>query len=212
MNSKTLNNTNLLKEKTEMEVYKWDKLQQKRIKIKIEIIVNSENLILYSYKGSILKKYQTNPDIFYNIEQITNLDWQGECGEKNLKSGKWRAIWKGKQLEEHSGYYENGMKKGIWNELFKNYFCHSQVYEQGEYLDNKKVGKWKFLYLNDEIGGGSYDEGGNGIKVGKWIDLDEEFYKDKQLVYHGEYKNGNKVGLWSIWFNNGNIYKQMQSI
>ncbi|CAK80492.1 unnamed protein product (macronuclear) [Paramecium tetraurelia] len=211
MSSRTKNNTDLLKEIPEIEVSKWDKLQQKRIKIKIEIIINSDdNLILYSYKGAILKKQQTKPNTFYNIEQIVCLDWQGEYGENNLKSGKWKAIWKGKQLKVDGGYYENGMKQGLWNELFKNYFCHSQVYEQGEYLNNKKVGKWQYFNLNDEIGGGSYDEGGIGIKVGKWIDLDEEFYNGKQVIFGGEYKNGKKVGLWSTWFNNGNGYKQMQ--
>lgn len=43
------------------------------------------------------------------------------------------------------------------------------------------------MYKNNEMynivliksGGGSYDEGGFGIKVGKWIDLDEEFCDNK---------------------------------
>ncbi|CAD8148207.1 unnamed protein product [Paramecium octaurelia] len=39
-------------------------------------------------------------------------------------------------------------------------------------------------------GGGYYDEEGHGIKIGKWIGLDEEFYEQKQITYHGDYKNG----------------------
>ncbi|CAD8128885.1 unnamed protein product [Paramecium sonneborni] len=50
-------------------------------------------------------------------------------------------------------------------------------------------------------GGGSYDQEGNQIKIGKWIELVEGFYCEKQVYYKGEYNmNGMKVGRWDIMF------------
>lgn len=50
----------------------------------------------------------------------------------------------------------------------------------------------------------SFDSGGglyaNGVKFGKWIDLDDEFKKDKLVTHTGEYINGRKVGRWDIDF------------
>ncbi|CAD8129089.1 unnamed protein product [Paramecium sonneborni] len=44
-------------------------------------------------------------------------------------------------------------------------------------------------------GGGSYDKEENQIKIGNWVEFDEEFHDKKQVISHGEYnKNGLKVG------------------
>ncbi|CAD8129525.1 unnamed protein product [Paramecium sonneborni] len=46
-------------------------------------------------------------------------------------------------------------------------------------------------------GGGSYDQEGNCKKIGKWVELDEEFSSAKQITYNGQYnKKGMKVGAW----------------
>ncbi|CAD8130533.1 unnamed protein product [Paramecium sonneborni] len=53
-----------------------------------------------------------------------------------------------------------------------------------------------FIYQNiqTQSGGGSYDEAGNQKKIGKWVELDEEFNYNKQVTYNGKYKrNGLKV-------------------
>ncbi|CAD8184651.1 unnamed protein product [Paramecium octaurelia] len=55
------------------------------------------------------------------------------------------------------------------------------------------VQKKKFSQCIDA--GGVYNEG-DGSKIGVWIELDEEFNDDKQVIYKGEFKNGKKVGLW----------------
>ncbi|CAD8108688.1 unnamed protein product [Paramecium sonneborni] len=64
----------------------------------------------------------------------------------------------------------------------------SQVLEfvQGEYYDDKKLGSWKYMSKNKMIGGGSQNQK-NEKKIGKWVELDEEFSNIKQIIYNGEY-------------------------
>lgn len=50
-------------------------------------------------------------------------------------------------------------------------------------------------------GGGSFDEQGYGIKIGKWVELIDGFGLNGQVTYIGEYINGKKVGRWNITFN-----------
>ncbi|CAD8133769.1 unnamed protein product [Paramecium pentaurelia] len=74
----------------------------------------------------------------------------------------------------------------------------------------QKVGRWdiKYRYSNNNpfskmqkyqlIGNsvrGLYDD---GLKNGKWTDLDEEFNKEKQVTYNCVYKNEIKIGRWDI--------------
>ncbi|CAD8215574.1 unnamed protein product [Paramecium octaurelia] len=50
-------------------------------------------------------------------------------------------------------------------------------------------------------GGGSYDDGGFGIKIGEWIDLDEDFRRNPIVIHQGQYKNGKKFGKWDMKWN-----------
>lgn len=36
--------------------------------------------------------------------------------------GKWMAVWNGEALIDFCGYYELGLKQGLWKELNKNYW------------------------------------------------------------------------------------------
>ncbi|CAD8157751.1 unnamed protein product [Paramecium pentaurelia] len=195
--------------KTEYEVYKWAQIYHRFLKVKIQVQIN-QNQIIYSYQGEALKSLlldnqsDDNNQLFYNLEQIRNLDWKGLFGKNNQKTGFWNAYWNQQKLELVGGYLWNGSKIGNWIDLFQNYFCQSQVFEIGEYQENKKKGRWKYTFENIEIGGGSYFSEGemNNIKIGKWIDLDDEFRSNKQVTYNGEYKFGKKVGRWDIYFRN----------
>ncbi|CAD8128968.1 unnamed protein product [Paramecium sonneborni] len=52
-----------------------------------------------------------------------------------------------------------------------------------------------------QIGGGFYDEEGNEKKIGKWVELDDKNYDQKQFTYNGEYNvNGRKVGRWDTMY------------
>ncbi|CAD8055828.1 unnamed protein product [Paramecium primaurelia] len=195
--------------RTEYQVYKWAQIYHRFLKVKIQVQIN-QNQIIYSYSGEALKSLllddqsDDNNQLFYNLEQIRNLDWKGLFGRNNQKTGFWNAYWNQQKLELVGGYLWNGSKIGNWIDLFKNYFCQSQVFEIGEYQENKKKGRWKYTFENIEIGGGSYYSEGemNNIKIGKWIDLDDEFRSNKQVTYNGEYKFGKKVGRWDIYFRN----------
>ncbi|CAD8213357.1 unnamed protein product [Paramecium pentaurelia] len=83
------------------------------------------------------------------------------------------------------------------NEI-KNFWSLAQVYESEEYFNDYKKGTWKYIYKNNIIGGGSYND--SGQRNGKWIELSEGFYKYSQITYKGEYKNGKKVGNWDIFW------------
>ncbi|CAD8209882.1 unnamed protein product [Paramecium octaurelia] len=207
-------------------------------KTKIEIQYTDDNKIIYSQDEVILREEQNLdnlhiPEIFINIEQVRYLQWEGEYSQNQKKIGKWFNKWNGEALEEVGGYYQNGEKKGLWKEIFKNYWSQAQVLEIGEYVDNQKIGIWKYQYhektigggsynrkgqkngkwidLSDEfwdhsqvtnnqwIGGGSYDEGGSGIKIGKWVELSERFTNSSKITFIGEYKKDKKVGKWDIF-------------
>ncbi|CAD8128965.1 unnamed protein product [Paramecium sonneborni] len=52
-----------------------------------------------------------------------------------------------------------------------------------------------------KIGGGLYDQEGNQIKIGKWIELDKKFNHHNQIINSGEYNiHGMKIGRWDIMY------------
>ncbi|CAD8207015.1 unnamed protein product [Paramecium octaurelia] len=123
----------------------------------------------------------------------------------NLRHGYWRYLYKG-EIIDGGEYNEVGEKSGNWHQLSDNFWDESQVAYSGEYQKGKKIGSWSILIRRttnnkfQKIGGGSYDKEGQGIKTGYWIDLSEEFRNSAQIVYSGEYQNGNKVGKWNIFY------------
>ncbi|CAD8156367.1 unnamed protein product [Paramecium pentaurelia] len=197
---------------TDNEVYKWALINHRFQKVKIQERID-QNQIVYLFEGRTLRSLsrQNQPDyndkIFYNLEQIMKLEWKGEQGTNNKKFGKWKAFWNQRRLQNVEGYYENGSKIGLWNELFKNYFSQAKVFETGQYQNNYRVGKWKYIYKKAEIGGGKYSNEMHNMKIGQWIELDDEFRNQKQVIYNGEYNCGNKVGSWDICFRQDEINK-----
>ncbi|CAD8070501.1 unnamed protein product [Paramecium sonneborni] len=121
-------------------------------------------------------------------------------------------------------YDQEGKKIGKWIELFEGYNSIAQVTYNGEYnMNGMKVGRWDVMYCEQDqeeyeqmqilviqknikymySGGGSYDQ--EGKKIGKWVELDKEFYfngeNSKQVIYCGEYNRNNmKVGRWDIMY------------
>lgn len=75
----------------------------------------------------------------------------------------------------------------------------------GYFLQGELPGRI-FIDVNTRIkffsGGGSYDIwiGGSSIKVGMWIELNDRFKWDLQVIEKGEYKNGKKFGRWDTSF------------
>ncbi|CAK61770.1 unnamed protein product (macronuclear) [Paramecium tetraurelia] len=144
-------------------------------------------------------------DVFGDNSQIT---FRGEY-KNGHKIGIW-DIWYRRYIDEPykligGGLYDqfnNGIKTGYWIELSNGFKDYSQVTYRGKYQCNKKIGKWDIYYRYsvklpfELIGGGFYDERSNGIKVGKWIEISDDFKDLNQITYVGEYKDGKKVGTW----------------
>ncbi|CAD8203023.1 unnamed protein product [Paramecium pentaurelia] len=110
------------------------------------------------------------------------------------KQGRWDMYYNyGVNNRIGGGLYEDGehgVKIGKWIELSN---INTQLTYIGEYKKGQKVGKWDtyFNYFgNKQIGGGLYDEEGEGIKIGRWIEVNDEFFDSSQGTLNGEYKNG----------------------
>ncbi|CAD8107875.1 unnamed protein product [Paramecium sonneborni] len=190
----------------EKEVDSFNRETYRIEKIKIQIKFTSDQKIVYSQNKAILRVIECHDakgkkELFNNMDQIHNLLWEGQYQQNKTKEGKWIAFWNKKLLKNVGGYYKAGLKHGLWKDLFLNYSDQAQIFELGEYSDGQKIGRWDYIKKNKKIGGGNYNQ--NGVKYGKWIELDEGFYSQKKVVYMGEYNmNGVKVGSWDIMLKN----------
>ncbi|CAD8129028.1 unnamed protein product [Paramecium sonneborni] len=175
------------------------------------------------YQKKIGKWIELDQEFKYG-KQITH---NGEYNMNGMKINRW-DIWftsdDGYQ-QSFGGLYDqegNQKKIGKWVELDEGFDYNKQITYHGEYdMNSRKVGKWDIFYWRDNekefklIGGGSYDQEGSQKKIGKWVELDERFYDDKQITYIGEYNvNGQKIGRWDIIYKQwGNKeYKLMQTL
>ncbi|CAD8129136.1 unnamed protein product [Paramecium sonneborni] len=170
----------------------------------IQLTKNQE--VKYIYEGEILRIDQVldkeiKPEIMKNLVQIKHLRWEGQYGKNKEKIGKWIAYWKNQDLNI-GGYYENGLKTGIWIDIEEDFWNDLQFLYTGEYKNGRRKGKWETMYREYEeneffkIGGGFYNE--DGKKDGIWIDLHENFQIWCYVIYIGEYHNDNRKGKWEI--------------
>ncbi|CAD8095966.1 unnamed protein product [Paramecium primaurelia] len=203
MNSKK-NNHALQKSIIWKQSNKWDQEKYKRVKESIQIRIKKNNEIVYSTSdGEILRiekpqEYLINHFLFNNKDQIKNLLWFCEYRQSNRQYQKWSATWGGEVLRGVGGYINNGLKEGSWKELIQNYSSQVIVYQIGQYLNDKKKGIWEFMYKNNKIGSGLYNE--QGQKHCKWRELSHDFSDQSQITLKGEYKNGKKIGRWDVFY------------
>ncbi|CAD8095970.1 unnamed protein product [Paramecium primaurelia] len=186
-------------------VYCWDKIRKQLDKTQILITIAQDGQILYLQNGvklrnEIIQDNFRSQEIYTNMEQIQYFHWQGEYEKNQRKIGQWTANWNGKVMNKVGGYFDNGLKQGLWVQPIKNYWSQAQVYEIGEYYNDQKRGKWIYIYNDCLIGGGLYNQ--QAQKKGKWVDLSEEFNDFSQVTYSGEYKKDQKVGRWDILYRN----------
>ncbi|CAD8213279.1 unnamed protein product [Paramecium pentaurelia] len=102
-------------------------------------------------------------------------------------------------FDVRGGLYKQDQKDGKWIDLNDSVWNQNQIVYNGEYKNGNKIGLWNILYKSKDsnykiIGGGQYDE--NGQKNGRWIDLNNVFWNKSEVIYHGQYKNGLKIGKW----------------
>ncbi|CAD8055038.1 unnamed protein product [Paramecium sonneborni] len=194
------NNDIWIKEAREYQGLALNKMEG-LINSKFFIINTKFNELIYFSDGEILRIEQNidefkRYEIQSNMEQIKHKIWIGKYKENLIKYGKWNALWKGQAVIGIGGHYLNdGKKQGLWKEMIINFWDDAEVYEEGVYINNYKIGTWKFLDYNTEIGGGIYNK--DGMKNSKWIDICYTWQKlNKEVTYVGEYKNGKKYGIW----------------
>ncbi|CAK89684.1 unnamed protein product (macronuclear) [Paramecium tetraurelia] len=156
----------------------------------------------------------------FNIEQIRGdkVYYNGEY-VNGLKIGRWNLNSRVEKGDEEmyqvlifyfsaGGFYnEQGLKEGVWLELSHEYQKNGKIFHQGYYNNGKKINRWKTIFRNQSIGGGLYDK--QELKVGLWAEPSDLFWKffsfnscfsKNQVMYHGEYVNGKKIGRWDISF------------
>ncbi|CAD8068104.1 unnamed protein product [Paramecium primaurelia] len=147
----------------------------------------------------IIKNYQNSAQA-YEIGSYSN----------NVKTGIWKVIYNDKEIGEGS-YNEFGVKNGKWIQLNDTFWKYqSQVTLHGEYKNGTKVGQWDIYYQevgnSIQIGGGVYDQQGDGLRNGQWIQLSENFHKWNQITYNGRYQCDKKVGKWDIYYGLEQMY------
>ncbi|CAD8068146.1 unnamed protein product [Paramecium sonneborni] len=198
-----------LQNKKEYECFFFDNHLQRRIKMKYQIEFDKENKITHIYYEQIARLIRNfsymEPEIFNNLEKIKYLEWVGQYGKNFKKFPEWNVNWNGEFLQRVGGYYsQRGEKIGLWKELSKDYCSKVPLFEEGDYKNNKRTGRWNYIY-KDQImyqinlqfcGHGSYEK---GQKNGSWVELWEGFRHGSQIIYDGDYnRNGRRIGKWDI--------------
>ncbi|CAD8122848.1 unnamed protein product [Paramecium sonneborni] len=127
-----------------------------------------------------------------------------EVGEyfNNQRIGIWKYVCENQEIDGGS-YNEIGLKNGKWVDLSENFNSYSQLTQQGEYKNGIRVGiwdtYWKQVRDNDkliQIAGGYYNL--LGLKNGQWVELNDDFRDNSQVIFIGKYNQGQKVGKWDI--------------
>ncbi|CAD8069768.1 unnamed protein product [Paramecium sonneborni] len=127
------------------------------IRSKFQIVLIEENQFMYIFDGQILKidqveKISKIPEFSNNLEQIKYLQQIEDYGSDQQKYFKQVSYWQGQQLNQVGGFYsKDGGKQGLWKETFKNFKIKALVYFFGEYLNNQKIGKWRYIYKNQKM-------------------------------------------------------------
>jgi antitoxin component YwqK of YwqJK toxin-antitoxin module len=128
-----------------------------------------------------------------------------------VKDGLW-SIWFKKGQPEQTGNYTDGDFEVInfWDKdgnlmvkdgtgSFKDmYYETDKIDAEGSYKDGKRVGTWKWYFLNGKIAGiASYVEGKlDGYRV--------IYYPNGKKSFEGSYKDGEREGEAKWWYWNGN--------
>ncbi|CAD8130526.1 unnamed protein product [Paramecium sonneborni] len=200
-----------------MKVGRWDIMYCKYNEIEYKQIGGG----LYDQEGN-QKKIGNWEELYEKFEYYSQITYDGEYNLNGMKVGRWDIMYcqynekEYKQMQiiySGGGSYDkegNQNKMGKWIEIYEGFTdCNTtskKVTYNGEYnMNGMKVGRWDIIYYKyneieyQQIGGGSYDQEGNQKKIRKWVELDEAFCSDKQIIYNGEYNmNGMKVDRWDI--------------
>ena len=102
-------------------------------------------------------------------------------------------------------YREDGQLRKVKGKyIYQRYHENGKLFEEGNYhhLTGNESGLWKRYSQSGQLSKlVNYHLDGKVGKVGKY----EEYYENGQLREKGNYKDGNKDGLWIRFYKNGNI-------
>ncbi|CAD8112395.1 unnamed protein product [Paramecium sonneborni] len=153
-------------------------------------------------------------DLWESFWIMAKITYNGEYNMKGLKIGRWDIMYKA----EHEMYFkligggshdsEQGQKIGKWVELWEGFCDFAKVTYSGEYnMKGAKIGRWDIMHCKSKeyelVGGGSFEaqEEETSIKIGKWVELWENFQNYAEITQHGQYDmKGKKVGRWDYQF------------
>ncbi|CAD8112997.1 unnamed protein product [Paramecium primaurelia] len=145
-------------------------------------------------------------ELIEGFKNYQNLTYNGEYINGN-KIGQWDINYEGENIG--GGLYDEdgGVKIGKWIDIGEGFEKESQITYISEYKNGKQIGRQNIWYKknygdfkNEQIGGGLYDDGGHGIKIGSWIEISDRFKGDSQVIFRGDYVNGKKIRKWEILF------------
>jgi len=94
---------------------------------------------------------------------------------------------------------EYDVKDGLKHGEFRLYSEEGNIEIQGQLDSNRNVGKWQYFYPNGELESEGYFNLDH--PDGKWI----WNYSDGKRKEEGEYINGNRIGMWYQFENNGEV-------
>ncbi|CAD8215312.1 unnamed protein product [Paramecium octaurelia] len=151
----------------------------------------------YNNDGIKTGKWIELMDNFYNQSQVIYVGMYQDGG----KIGQWQTLYRWNQTNQFTeiggGLYDKkSKKKGNWIDIHEQFWNWMQVKFIGGYYKGLKVGKWDTIYDEKVIGGGLYNQ--DEIKIGKWIELAENYNKACLVTFTGEYQIGIKSGRWNI--------------
>lgn len=106
-----------------------------------------------------------------------------------------------------------GEKQGKW----KEYYDFGVLKAEGEYLNDKRIGLWKYYHPNKKLEQiGKFNRKGESVGEWKWYYPDGsirkeevfikgvldgpyvEYFRDSTILMQGEYFNGSREGFWTI--------------
>jgi antitoxin component YwqK of YwqJK toxin-antitoxin module len=167
----------------------------------------------YDTTGKIIKGY-----VFRNGILI----FEGVTDENGLRQGLWKEFYETGELRSE-GHYLNSNPTGKW----KYYLTDKTVEITGQYdKKGQKTGYWVWYYpdgsplLEENWEAGKlegdyveYDEKGGIIAKGQYVygEKDGDWsFKHNLITEKGNYYEGNQQGIWKSWYENGNLYSEIE--
>ncbi len=168
---------------------------------------------LLEQTGSYLKGSEHGTWKYYHKNNAVLDSLEYVYGRAN---GKYIAMFEDGSIQQ-TGFYKDGLKDGFWFTYYEN----GGVYSRGSFKKGNMFDRW-ITYLDDgtlleEV---MYDSEGNAKFTNLNTKNGESLIKDgngtyklfsednKTLLLSGEYKNGEKTGVWKTYYANGDLKEE----